>query len=404
MSYITLVFLVLSGLPVQAMEVVQFADEPMVESNLSRGQIQFFGKVSTLSQWRASDLADLIPMDSSPQHTALVNSLVEGSSEPLSREQMESLLGEDLGGEFYHFYSNKSEDYLERQQSRNFAPLSASIFEFKQIASVGTAPADLRAQLMEGLQLLQRVDPDHDHELVDADFASSVLPEVHSGHNNLQEMPADTDVLLSAVRAGEYGCPVMEKAIGLLLRVTWESLPSYQGRKLANLYTMSLYRELKGSELDEVAQIFGRRPEYAFSQEVFYAPQVLKDAHHIWAVFSNQSGGSQLAAYSVIATSTKAANQALSMALDGVTEVTIYETSQEAGKQVAVDVAESVLDAILGGAEEPAASSETSRFPMTLTRDRVDLSVGQGESRCYKGLAKGLPWFVLDMFSEMVRD
>ena len=81
-SYITLVFLVLSGLPVQAMEVVQFADEPMVESNLSRGQIQFFGKVSTLSQWRASDLADLIPMDSSPQHTALVNSLVEGSSEP----------------------------------------------------------------------------------------------------------------------------------------------------------------------------------------------------------------------------------------------------------------------------------------------------------------------------------
>ena len=71
---------------------------------------------------------------------------------------------------------------------------------------------------------------------------------------------------------------------------------------------------------------------------------------------------------------------------------------------MAVDVAESVLDAILGGAEEPAASSETSRFPMTLTRDRVDLSVGQGESRCYKGLAKGLPWFVLDMFSEMVRD
>ena len=197
----------------------------------------------------------------------------------------------------------------------------------------------------------------------------------------------------------------MEKTIGLLLRVTGESLPSYQGRKLANLYTMSIYREMSDSELADLEVVFGRVPMFAFSQEVFYAPQVLKDAHHIWAVFSNDQGGVQLATYSVIAASTKAANQALSMALGGVTEVTIYETGAAASSQVAVSVAESVLDSILAPAEQQAeagGAEDAGKFPIILSRDRVDLTEEQGGSRCYKGLAKGLPWYALDMFKEMV--
>jgi hypothetical protein len=406
-------------------EVVQLTAEPEITQSSPDREIRVFGQIKTSAQWQSSEVNEFINIDTSPQYTALTGGYVEGSHRPLSRSEVIDVLGPEVGGEFFHFYSNKSDDYWERQEARNFAPLSASVFEFKMVAASELTPEEMRFRLQDGLEVLRTVDPDHSHSEITSDFATRVLEQVHSGHRVLQNLRGDESLILSSVRVGEYGCEVMTRAIGLLLRLTSESLPVYEGRKLANIYTMSVYREVTASELNDLEQVLGRRPKYAFTQEVFYAPQVLKDAHQLWAVFHNSEGGSQLVSYSVIATSTKATSQALSMALDGVSAVTVYEMAEAEVGQRASAVAEGARDAagtaletaddVLGAiglgfgddeanaepAQEPEVASE-SRFPMTISRDRVDLSREHGASACYKGLAKGLPWYAIDMFKQMI--
>lgn len=385
---------------------VKQTNQEFFASDISSDATVFWGEILTLKQWESKPRSQWLRIDQHPQYTALANGQAERSYPELTQADISQVLGDQLGAEFFVSYSQKDEEYLEIQQTQNFKPQSALMFEVKIARTVAT-PVDAVVKAFENsVQLLNQMDQPHRHIEVSQDFASRLIEPLHSGHEMIESMNSSDRLVFSVIRLEDYQCSVMSQLLDLATEVHGESVPEIDGKPIVNLYSLSRISRIADGSLARYAEIFGEVPAVVFEQDMIYSSRFVKDVKNIWALIPTDDGQTRIASYTVMATTEKF-KSALSLALTGPTpkvlgELVSNKTSQAADQVVAA--ADNLLDSLLGneGTNASRQSSATSKFPMTMSSDVVDLNSSSLLSACDTGLTKGIPKYLLGMYEGLL--
>ncbi|MCB0407840.1 MAG: hypothetical protein KDD34_06525 [Bdellovibrionales bacterium] len=407
--YFYLMIVVLTSCLANA-DVIQ-REKEFIDHDAKATDVLFWGEIETLSQWNQKGKSHFLGVDQHPQYTALIKGEVERDYPSLTDIEINSVLGEKLGREFLIYYNDKGEEYRLLQETKNFTPQSALIFEVKISEIVEQSEAEIIAKFNDSVGLLQKMDQPHTHVEVGTDFAHRLLEPMHSGHTIIDNLKPNEKLIFSAIRMEDYQCKIMSQLLDLATEVHGESVSELDGRPVLNIYSLSRIGQVTDDELGRYAEFFGFVPTAVFYQDMIFSSRFVKDVINIWAVQKVNENQTRLVGYSVLATTNKL-QTAINLALTGPTPSVLGElvsNKASAAKDKVVEAADNVLDSLFGSGETAVSSSKDpsvseSRFPMIMTENVVDLNSDVLLSACRSGLTKGIPKYILDMFENIPKN
>jgi hypothetical protein len=377
-------------------------------AEINTDEALFWGEILTLKQWESKARSQWLRLDQHPQYTALSTGMAERSYPLLSQEEMTQVLGDLLGQEFYFSYSNKDEEYRLLQESKAFKPQTALMFEVKVGRTVQVPWTRVVDTFGNSVELLTKMDQPHRHIEVSADFAHRLIEPLHSGHEIIDSMGAQDRLVFSVIRMEDYECSVMSQLLDLATEIHGESVAELNGKPVVNIYSLSRISRVPDADLARYAEIVGTNPKAVFVQDMIFSSRFVKDVKNLWAIVPVGDNQTHVVSYTVMATTDKL-KSALSLALSGPTPTVLGELVSNKTENAAdkvIEAANGILDSLLGSEVPVAGTREkyapTSRFPMTMTTDVVDLNSSPLLSACQVGLTKGIPKYVHGMFENLV--
>lgn len=373
-------------------------------------EAQFWGKISTYSQWKNSNNSQIVEIDPHPQYTAQAYGHPAISSSSLTADEVQSALGSPVAEEYNFELQNRGNAYYEYQSRADFSPQDALVFEMKISQTMNRAinPDNYSASSLVGL--LQSIDAPHSHIQISSDFANRVLEPIHSGHRVIQDAQnQDSAIVFSSIRVGEYNCNTLNNLIATMSEWQGESVMEKGGKKVINIFSINVLKKISGNELDKFSPLFGRRPDMVLSQEMIYVTRFVKDMANYWAFFNNPDGTTQVISYTLVATSVQF-KHALDVVLNGPTTAGVASAAKSAtgekiaeGAGQAVQAAEDALNSLFGdGAKKEKSTKEVKGYPKLISEDLADLNASESPSSCKTGLALGLPFYTQKLFNGVI--